>query len=312
MPNSTPYTKPALTYAQQLHQLKARGLVIENDARALHLLETISYYRLSGYWYPLLEEPKANHVFKPGASFDQAFQLYCFDRELRQFVSAELEKIEIAIRAKLIYTLSHNQGPFWYTDSGLFSNPGEFAGTLSKITQEFGRTDEVFIKEFKRKYSDPMPPSWMMLEITSFGSLSKLYKNLNTTRDKRDIAGYFGLDTSTLESWLHSIVYVRNICAHHSRFWNKVLRISPQIPNSPLYQWITITTLPNPIAGGNQIKLNNRTYFILAMIVYLLNTINPHHRFKQKLVALLQKYPTADVKAMGFPKGWKNEVLWCL
>ncbi|MDE6380839.1 MAG: Abi family protein, partial [Muribaculaceae bacterium] len=24
-----------------------------------------------------------------------------------------------------------------------------------------------------------------------------------------------------MESWLHAIVYVRNICAHHSRLWNR-------------------------------------------------------------------------------------------
>src|ERR1700731_695127 len=52
MPPKIPYTKPALTYAAQLQQLKDRGMTVTDDAKALHLLENISYYRLSGYWYP--------------------------------------------------------------------------------------------------------------------------------------------------------------------------------------------------------------------------------------------------------------------
>jgi abortive infection bacteriophage resistance protein len=94
-----PYTKPALSYADQLQLLKDRGLSIGNDAKALHLLETISYYRLSGYLYPMLDNPKSPHIFKPGSTFKNGFKLYCFDRELRKLILSELEKIEIAVRA---------------------------------------------------------------------------------------------------------------------------------------------------------------------------------------------------------------------
>ncbi|MCB0511776.1 MAG: Abi family protein, partial [Bacteroidetes bacterium] len=107
--SKTPFNKPALTYFQQLQQLKDRGLAIDNEEKTLHLLETISYYRLSGYWYPLLAD-KENHVFKQGANFDTAFKLYCFDSKLRKLIVCELEKIEIAIRAKMIYILAHKFG----------------------------------------------------------------------------------------------------------------------------------------------------------------------------------------------------------
>lgn len=93
------YIKPPLTYQQQIEQLKGRGLIIDNEQKAIHLLENISYYRLSGYWFPLLADKKA-HIFKPGTKLQTAFSLYCFDRELRQLVLAELEKIEVAVRAK--------------------------------------------------------------------------------------------------------------------------------------------------------------------------------------------------------------------
>src|SRR5690554_7777841 len=86
--NKPPYTKTALSYAEQLQQLKKRGLTIKNEQKALHLLEVISYYRLSGYWYPLLADKK-NHQFKPTATFETAFSIYKFDRELRLLVIRE-------------------------------------------------------------------------------------------------------------------------------------------------------------------------------------------------------------------------------
>jgi len=50
MPES--YLKPSLSPEEQLQLLKERGLIIEDETKALHLLQHISYYRLSGYWYP--------------------------------------------------------------------------------------------------------------------------------------------------------------------------------------------------------------------------------------------------------------------
>jgi abortive infection bacteriophage resistance protein len=293
-----PYLKPALTYEQQLHQLKERGLTIGNEEKALHLLESISYYRLSGYWYPLLAD-KQLHQFKKGATFETAFQLYCFDKDLRKLIIAELEKIEIAVRAKMIYTLSHNHDAFWFSNPLLFGNPVQYAKTLAKIDEEYNRSDEEFIKAFKNKYSDSLPPAWMTMEIISFGTLSMLYKNLKPGQDKRAIAHYFGLADSVLGTWLHSIVYLRNVCAHHTRLWNRVMSISPQIPRTPNKKWLTQVNIQN-----------NRTYFMLCMIKYLLQTVHLNTTLTTKLKNLLAKYPNVDIKAMGFTANWDKEPLW--
>lgn len=292
-----PYTKPALSYKDQLQQLKNRGLHIEHDTKALHLLENISYYRLSGYWFPLLQDKK-NHLFKSTATFDTAFQLYCFDRELRRLILSELEKIEVSIRAKMIYILSHQHGSFWFRHTHLFKDTNSHKKCLKKIRSEFKRSEEEFIIAFKNKYNNPLPPSWMLMEIISFGTLSMLYKNLKSGRNRRDIANHFGLDDSTFESWLHAIVYVRNVCAHHTRLWNRVMSIQPRIPKKPRRQWL--------INAYN----NDRTFFILSVILYLLNIVNPNHTFKYKISSLFIKYPVVDIKAIGFPNDWQSEPLW--
>lgn len=296
--SKVPYSKGSLTYSQQLDLLKSRGLIVENEPKALHLLETVSYYRLSGYWYPLLKD-KEQHVFKKDVTFDIAFKLYCFDRKLRQLVLGELEKIEVAIRAKMTYILANKYGPFWFQDSSLFSNQELHQLSLSKMEEEFRRSDEEFIHAFKNKYSDVLPPSWIAFEITSFGGLSKLYQNLRSSREKREIAHHFGLPDVVFLKWIHSIVYLRNICAHHTRLWNRSMSIRPPVPNRPHNPWINTERV-----------MSNKAYFILSMIKYLLQTANPHNTFKSKLKSLLVEYPNVDVFAMGFPINWEQEPLW--
>ncbi len=82
-------------------------MLAEYNSKALHLLRHISYYRLSGYWHPLPHQPKHLHRFKPNASFNNAFKLYCFDRELRQLVLGEVAELthteESSVRELLEY-----------------------------------------------------------------------------------------------------------------------------------------------------------------------------------------------------------------
>lgn len=293
-----PYTKVAITYAEQLDKLKRRGLIIDDEPVFLDLLEKKSYYRLSGYWYPLLDDKK-HHVFKSGANFNSAYSLYKFDRDLRQLVIKELEKIEIAVRAKMIYILSHRFGPFWYTDPSLFRNTKAHAETLNKLSDEFRRSDAQFINAFRKKYIDRLPPSWTAFEIISFGSISRLFAELIPGKSKREVAYYFGLDDKTFTSWLHGLVYVRNLCAHHSRLWNRVMRIQPTIPRNPKNYWLRNMSIPN-----------NKTYYVLSMILYLLTSINEKNSVVADFIALLAKYPNVYVGAMGFPSGWEREPLW--
>lgn len=293
-----PFSKPALTYTEQIEQLVSRGLVIDNTERAIHLLESISYYRLSGYWYPLLQD-KEEHIFKKDSNFDTAFKMYSFDRALRVLIIRELEKIEVSIRAKMIYILSHEYSPFWHLENKYFKNPGFHNKTIEKLENEYRRSSEEFIIKFRQKYNDPLPPSWILLEISSFGSISNLYSNLINGIPKRQVANHFGLSDSVLQSWMHCIVYLRNMCAHHSRLWNNNLNISPNVPKNTRKSWL-----------NNQEVANNRTYYIMSIILYLLQTVNSKNTFVKRFKELLTEYPNIDVAAMGFPANWEKETLW--
>jgi abortive infection bacteriophage resistance protein len=297
MPKSI-YSKTFIPYPDQIALLKSRGMKFADESKALYLLENISYYRLSGYWYPLLSD-KQNHVFKANANFETAFNLYKFDRELRQLLSSELEKIEIAVRTKIAYVMSLAYDAFWIENTALFTNSSVHQLTLDKIQEEFDRSDEEFIIAFKSNYSNRFPPSFILLEITSFGALSRLYSNLKPGKFQKDVARAFGLPDKVLESWLHSLVYIRNMCAHHARLWNRQVGIKPLFPRHTQNTWINTNGVSN-----------RRMYYILSMILYLLNVVNTKHTFRQKLDNLFLKYPNVDRTAMGFPANWQNEPLW--
>ena len=71
-----------------------RGLIIEDVDFAQRYIDRVGYYRLSGYLYPMLRFPKENHSFKSGSKFQNAINLYRFDKKFRFLIFYEIEKIE--------------------------------------------------------------------------------------------------------------------------------------------------------------------------------------------------------------------------
>jgi abortive infection bacteriophage resistance protein len=293
------YTNRPLTFSQQIAFLKANGLSISDEGKALHTLQNISYFRLKSYLIPLMSD-KENHIFKSGATFENAYELYKFDSRLRKLIAAELEKIEVSIRTQLAYILADDLDIYWFANGANFQNTIRFTNTLNGIQAELDRSDDDQILRFKAIYSDPFPPAWMTMEITSFGTLSMLYKLLRPGLSKRKIANFYGVSDSVFESWLHSIVYVRNICAHHGRLWNRTLRIMPLFPRRTIYPFIA-----NSVA-------NNRLYYVLCIIQYLLRIVNPSTTFSIRVKELLAEYPQVDTTAMGFPTNWQDDSFWLI
>jgi abortive infection bacteriophage resistance protein len=296
------YSKEAFTIEKHLTQLIERGLIISNIEEAKHYLTNISYYRLAGYWWPM-QSDKIDHKFKQGSTFNDVISLYSFDSELRVLLFDVIEKIEISLRTKLIYHLSHEFDAWWFQNTTIFQNTTALIKTLSSIQEEVERSKDIFIKEHNKKYRDDLrfPPAWKTLELTSFGSLSKLYGNLkNSVKSKDIIAQELGaVNHSYLPSWLEAIAQIRNYCAHHSRLWNKNLPGGPKILSKPPFRWV------NDVPTDTQ-----RIYLHLCIMRYLLNIILPENTFATQLKALIKKYPSVDPNALGLKPNWDKELLW--
>ena len=75
-----------------------------------------------------------------------------------------------------------------------------------------------------------MPPLWVVCEIMSLGHLSTFYQNIKRPHDRNLIAKEYCLDEKVLTSFLHHLSHVRNLCAHHSRIWNRRFTITIRLP----------------------------------------------------------------------------------
>ena len=293
------YDKQPININEQLTLLQDRGLVIEDIATAKQQLCNISYFRIASY-LRYMEADYQQHLYKFGSTFEQAINLYLFDKELRQLIFKAIQDIEISFRTKIIQVFSMKYGAFWFMDSSLFKNYEFYNGCLDNIKKEVARSNEDFVKEHFVKYTFPtLPPVWKTLEVVSFGTLSKLFCLFKDNQLKKQVAKEFGLSQYTyLESWIRCITVLRNCCAHHARIWNRRFALKPQLPNRLPLRWITPTQKP--------IKL----YYQLCTLLYLEQTITPCMDLKCTLLELFAEYPNVDLHAMGFPQGWENESLW--
>ncbi|RUR11286.1 Abi family protein [Legionella septentrionalis] len=172
------YNKPFRSFDEQLELLKSRGLEITHNDRALDYLRRLGYYRLSGYWYPfrkMLSEhtptqsrPQRLDEFKPGSKFQDAVELYVFDKKLRLLILDAIERVEVAFRVDIAYLLG-KKDPFAYANPNLLH--GNFTKKIdpktgntwyqdwmSKHTQLINRSKEDFVAHYKLKYGFVNPP----------------------------------------------------------------------------------------------------------------------------------------------------------
>lgn len=286
MPERSTYSKPFLTTNEHIALLRRRGLLIEDEEMAAHYLRFIGYYRLSGYTRFFQTQP--DHLFKPGVSFENVLDLYNFDRKIRLLFLDAIERIEIAVRAVMTDTLSEQHGSHWYLERSAFSAEADHPQILMKLQAEMGygeeRKREVFIQHYLKTYADPpFPPGWMVFETLSLGTVSVIYASL-ALGYRKGIATKFELQHDVLRSVLHSLSYLRNLCAHHSRVWNRSFRIKPKIPKE----------VQKTYRGTNDC-----TAVFVAIIEYLLARIAPRSDWRAKFDGLLAEHPEVSRASMG-------------
>ncbi|MBF0595184.1 MAG: Abi family protein [Candidatus Omnitrophica bacterium] len=291
------YTKPSLTYVQQVDLLKKRGLIIGDPAAAERCLKQISYYRLSAYCLPF---EVVRHQFKPGVTFEQIIRLYEFDRRLRFLIDEALEVIEISVRAITSHEMAQKYGPFFHEEPKNFFVKFDHAAWVEKVHDEARRSREIFIAHYKRKYDGfPRLPIWVAVEIMSFGSISLMIDHLKR-EDQLILARQFGLHTSLLMSWLHTFAYVRNICAHHARLWDRKLAIAMVAPKEPRWNDVDPTRL------GSVVLAINQFLYRLPIDGEILSG------WRKEIVDLFEKTPEVDGlwTSMGLPRRIQEHRLW--
>lgn len=296
------YTKQALSFADQADRVLARGLVADRD-ELIEKLAAVNYYRLSAYWYTFRIPGDPNEALIAGTTLATVWERYVFDRQLRLLVMDAVERVEVAIRTQLVnrHTLAH--GPFGYLDRATlpgmsFDTHREF---LTRLRNETKHSQEDFVLHFVGKYtSETDLPLWMACELMTFGNLLALFRHADK-QIKRDIAAEYGVADVVLESWLLSLNFVRNVCAHHARLWNRGMgRNPPAIPRRRKHpEWHTPVAIPD-----------DRAFGVLTVLHYLLRQVAPRSQWKERLKRLLAEHPKIPLNFMGFPGNWEESPLW--
>lgn len=276
-------TKPFKTIDEQVDLLKSRGLIIEDDENTKDILRRTNYYRISGYSLTM----RNKNAFNKGASFDQIYEIYRLDDAFRKIILNYSSTIEIAFRSYISYRHAEKYGPLGYMYPDNFERADRHAQFIDKITDEVDRSDDVFVAHHKLDLNNVFPV-WVILECSSFGELSKLFKNLKT-EDRAFIAkNEYDIAREYVENWLQAIVMSRNIAAHCGRFFNRKLK-------------------------SVQIKLPKKVQDIIAAdsafaVIYAMHRLQPTNALadalRADLVDLFNKYPNVDKTYLGFPEKW--------
>lgn len=292
------YSKPAMTLFDQLALLKSRGMTVADDARAMHYLGVINYYRLAAYWLPY-EADHATHLFKPCTQFEDILNDYGFDRDLRLLINDAIERVEVAMRTQVAYQLSLKYGPHFFLNDTIFKDPSLYTQMLGKLRSDIQSSKEVFIQHFHDNYSDALPPAWATVEIMTLGQLSKWFAQIESSANRNLIARHFDFDEIQLVSFLHHLAVIRNISAHHGRLWNREFRFTFKIPKHR----------PKELLGSMNPAAQKKIYNTLTVLAYFLDNISPSHHWRRKLKDLMRATP-AKQATMGFPENWKTLPIW--
>lgn len=299
-------------------------MVVTDDAKAQEYLARIGYYRLSAYCYPFRQETRSTRPdgstrkaveddFKPGAEFQTIVELYVFDKRLRLLMLDVLERIEVALRTDVALQLGlhdpHAHRKLANFD-GKFTRPANTGKSkhddwLSRLDKHAQNSKEQFAEHFQKKYPQCPMPIWIAVELLDFGSLSFLISGMQTS-DLREIAKRYGIPRpELLPKWIWSLSFVRNVCAHHSRLWNKPLvnQVKPPQPG----EMPALDHLASDRFGLS------RLYGAVAVARHMLCAINPSTSWPERLKELVATFPAnqhVTFRGSGFPDGWEEQDLW--
>jgi len=276
-------------------------LVIADPGTATSFLRHLNDYCFTGYGL-VFEQPR--HAYIPGTTFEQIRQTYEFDRALRDLFTESIELIELDLRTSLAHTFGEIHGAFGHTDPTKFYDHARHAEWLKKLREETQRSSDRFITHYRDTYLEfPDVPVWVGTEIMSFGSLSNFYRSM-AKEDQKRVSARYALQPRTLGSWIHHLVYVRNLCAHHARLWDREWSIKPDLPAGNAWA-------PPSVPG------NSRLLASLLIQSSMLRAITPEKPFlsdwRNRIHKLITYQPPAcpdALKKMGLPANWNHHPLW--
>ena len=217
------------TLNEQIEILKGKGLNINDPEYAKLVLFRENYFFLNGYRH-LFMRSSVDRRYINGATFEELYSLFLFDRTFRNIIFKNILIIENNIKSIISYQLSLKYG---YREKE-YLTPKNFTTNKEKTKQVAD-----ILKKMKRQINVNAPqhsatmhyvnnygyiPLWVLVKVLSFGIVGELYSILKK-EDQLAISEIYQLDVDVLANYLTILSNYRNLCAHEDIvFSNKTQR----------------------------------------------------------------------------------------
>lgn len=290
--------KPATTYEQQYNLLINRGLICGSKREVISFLKENSYYRFTGYLK--LYTKQSCDDFIDGLTFDRMMKIYTFDSEMRSLINKLVAQIEVSVRTQLAYNLSNQLDPLCYKKKEYFIDYEFFKKTKSIIKVDIGKaSSDPMVKHF----DSTKVPFWVIIEIISLGTVSKLYANLKSRYKKLVSSGtYYSINYKYFENYLNVCTSLRNTCAHRGRLYGKRFTTSPRYTTKEKNAYGDINIADDYfISNGSSATLFECLYICLKLI----NKKKDRTKYVSAFQKLINKFnDDIELIKIGFPTNW--------
>lgn len=304
-----PYNHPFLGYEALAAMLIQRGMRGDKEI-ILQRIEDVGYQRLQAYWGT--DSQGLIHVH-----IDDVWTQYCFDRQIRLALLDAIERIEVAVRNRLVHCYCEEYGPFGYLEPVNFGKTDveSWERWVSKLHKSARNSSLLSIRKFFDKYSNDDLPLWLACELMDFGSTVFFYSHVKLAIQKK-VSRSLGLPSPiVLASWLRALNDVRNACAHHNRVWNRTWAKMPALPANSV-DWYAAYDVKSREWRASDGKIGSfaiaKTGVILTICRYLLRQVASSSMWHERLMALFSnpRFSGLPHQWMGLPYGWENHPLW--
>ncbi|MFT5281120.1 MAG: abortive infection bacteriophage resistance protein, partial [Flavobacteriaceae bacterium] len=251
-------------------------------------LTDISYYHLSIYFKHFQDD---NNQFLRNIDFEDIWKIYVFDKKLRLLLLDILERIEKSFKCRVIREISLLTGSSrWIGNIEHFQNVKNYHNKTIPILADLEYSKELYMESYFQKYEkDTTPPAWIIFESLTFGQSVMIFRQLKNTYQKT-IAQMYYLPSRTIGPWMYALSIIRNICAHHSRLWNKEIVVHLHIQNKEFEKCFSK-------------EQQNRLFNYLIVIQIFLSSFNDKSDWVQNIQDLVDEYKI-NISHMGFPDDW--------
>ena len=298
------------TLDEQINILKEKDLIINDENEAKKVLLRENYFFLSGYRHLLMKNYRDKKFIK-GATFEELYAIFNFDRRLRNICFKNILIIENNIKSIISYQLSKKYGfqektylsHYNYTEDPLKAK--QVHDVLNKMRKQLAFNGKKHSATMHYLNNYGYIPMWILVKVLSFGLMSEFYCILKDD-DKNKIADYYGINHENLEVYLYLLANFRNICAHEDILYDH--RTQRSIPDNEIHKELNLEKFEDEyIYGKNDL-------FALMIIFKKMLT---HEEFREmiretgyEIDILSGKIKVVSIDSIlnriGFPSNWKE------